>query len=102
MRKTIKQLEADVQSAKRDSNEYKNMLEQIRSVIFPSSSAYTHSFNSILPELVKLVGYKAHTEGAYRPENETIHILKEIIRWEINPETAMESKVQERMNGIRQ
>ena len=101
MRITIKQLQSELKKSKEDVEFHKNMLEQIRSVVFPNSSTYANPIKDILPEVAKMIGYRNFNQGAYRPETETIHILKEIIRWKINPETAMESKVQEKMNGIR-
>lgn len=99
MRITIKQLQSELKKANQEVEIYKSQLEQIRSVVFPNSTSYAHSNKDILPEIAQLIGYKNYNQGAHHPETETIHILKEIIRWKINPETAMESKLQEKMNG---
>jgi hypothetical protein len=102
MRITIKSLQLELKNAREDSNSYKVQLEQIKSVLFPHTSLHIHTSKDILLEIVQLVGYKNYNQGAINPDRETISILKEIIRWKINPETAMESKVQERLNDFRQ
>jgi hypothetical protein len=101
MRITIKGLQNELKKANQETEIYKAQLEQIRSVLFPHSSSYAHTNKDILPEIARLVGYRSYNQGAINPDRETIHILKEIIRWKVNPETAMESKVQERMDGFR-
>lgn len=101
MRITIKSLQEELKRVNAEASLYKRMLDQVHQVVFKGESTYSQPFDKIFAEVVGLKVFQATNQGAYRPETETIHILKEIIRWKINPETAMESKVQEGIDGFR-
>lgn len=98
MRKTIKSLEEELVKTRDDLQWYKDFIEQIKGVL---KLSYPKSSKDIVPAIEKLLEYKMYNEGAIRPERETIEILREIIRWQVNPESAQESKVFEKLHDFK-
>lgn len=98
MKVTIKSLQDELVKTKDDLQWYKDLIEQIKGTL---SMGYPKTSKDILPELSRLLAFKSFYEGAIRPERDTIEILREIIRWQVNPEAAQESKVMDKINDFK-
>ncbi len=91
-------LEYNLNNRVQDLAHYKRVVQSIIN-LFGERNYDKLSDQNVCIEVQKLLIYRISNEGAIRAERETIDTLTEIIRWKINPQTAVQKRENINLDG---